>query len=151
MRRLLALFGLLLSMAPALAQGPQTPRVGLVLSGGGARGLAHIGVLKVLERERIPVSVITGTSMGAIVGGLYASGLSAVELERELLALDWADVFASRVDRPHLPQRRKDEDYAFSSMVEFGARDGELRLPQGTVSSRGLEVLLRRLLGAWTK
>lgn len=130
----------------AQAATAQQRGVGLVLSGGGARGLAHVGVLKVLERERIPVAVITGTSMGAIVGGLYASGLSAEELERELLALDWADVFATRVDRPHLPQRRKDEDYDFSPMVEFGARDGELRLPQGTVSSRGLEVLLRRLL-----
>lgn len=130
----------------AQAATAQQRGLGLVLSGGGARGLAHVGVLKVLERERIPVHVITGTSMGAIVGGLYASGLSADELERELLALDWADVFATRVDRPHLPQRRKDEDYAFSSIVEFGSRDGELRLPQGTVSSRGLEVLLRRLL-----
>lgn len=141
MRALLAALLVLWLGGASAAEAP-----GLVLSGGGARGLAHVGVLKVLERERIPVSVITGTSMGAIVGGLYASGLSAAELERELLSLDWADVFASRVDRPHLPQRRKDEDYAFSSMVEFGARDGELRLPQGTVSSRGLEVLLRRLL-----
>ena len=60
------------------------PRVGLVLSGGGARGLAHVGVLKVLERLRVPVDVIAGTSMGAIVGGLYASGMDADTLEREL-------------------------------------------------------------------
>ncbi|MFN4115792.1 MAG: patatin-like phospholipase family protein [Inhella sp.] len=149
MRALLA--GLLVlglgGVAAAPSASPPAPQApGLVLSGGGARGLAHIGVLKVLERERIAVSVITGTSMGAIVGGLYASGLTATELERELLRLDWADVFASRVERPQLPQRRKDEDYDFSPIVEFGARDGELRLPQGTVSSRGLEVLLRRLL-----
>src|SRR5574343_760768 len=81
------------------------PRLGLVLSGGGARGLAHVGVLKVLERERIPVDVIAGTSMGAIVGGLYASGLSAAEIERELLKLDWNNVFATRVDRRELSQR----------------------------------------------
>ena len=124
---------------------PVRPAVGLVLSGGGARGLAHIGVLKVLERERIPVQAVAGTSMGAIVGGLYASGLPAAELERELLALDWAEVFANRVDRPHLPQRRKEEDYAFSGAVELGLRQGELRAPQGTVSTRMLEVLLRRL------
>ncbi|HYR24516.1 MAG TPA: patatin-like phospholipase family protein, partial [Aquabacterium sp.] len=78
------------------------PRIGLVLSGGGARGLAHVGVLKVLERERIPVDVIAGTSMGAIVGGLYASGLSAQEVEREVEKLDWNNVFASRVDRREL-------------------------------------------------
>ncbi len=148
-RGLLALLFLLQGAAAAaqpLPSAAPNPGLGLVLSGGGARGLAHVGVLKVLERERIPVDYITGTSMGAIVGGLYAAGLDAGELERELLRLDWIDVFASRVDRPHLPQRRKDEDYAFSPIIEFGGRDGELRLPQGTVSSRGLEVLLRRLL-----
>jgi NTE family protein len=120
-------------------------RIGLVLSGGGARGLTHIGVLKVLERERIPVDLIAGTSMGAIVGGLYASGLNAAQLEAELLKLDWEQVFASRVDRQHLSHRRKDEDYGFAAGVELGLRDGELRLPSGTVSSRVLEVLLRRL------
>ena len=123
----------------------QDSKVGLVLSGGGARGLAHVGVLKVLERERIPVDVIAGTSMGAIVGGLYATGLPAAELERELLALNWSEVFSARVDRPHLSQRRKEEDFAFSAILELGLRDGELRAPQGTVSSRALEVLLRRL------
>jgi len=100
-------------------------RVGLVLSGGGARGLSHIGVLKVLEAERIPIDAIAGTSMGAIVGGLYASGMSPPgrpkgeyrsaqhegtlmstgELERELLRVEWATVFAVRVERQHLSQR----------------------------------------------
>jgi NTE family protein len=140
---------LLLLVLPAVQAQPVAKsapdKLGLVLSGGGARGLAHVGVLKVLERERVPVDMIAGTSMGAIVGGLYATGLSAAELERELLALNWSEVFATRVDRPHLSQRRKEEDYAFSAMLELGLRDGELRAPQGTVSSRGLEVLLRRL------
>ena len=127
--------------APALKA---RPRVGLVLSGGGARGLAHIGVLKVLERERIRVDVIAGTSMGAIIGGLYASGMSADDLERALLDVSWDSVFASRVDRQHLTQRRKEEDFEVSAALEFGMRDGELRAPQGTLSSRGLETLLRR-------
>jgi len=120
------------------------PKLGLVLSGGGARGLAHVGVLKVLERERIPVDLITGTSMGAIIGGLYASGMSAAQLERELTRLSWGDVFASRVERQDLSQRRKEEDFEFSAVLEFGMRDGEFRAPQGTLSSRGLEALLRR-------
>lgn len=120
------------------------PKLGLVLSGGGARGLAHVGVLKVLEREHIPFDVITGTSMGAIIGGLYASGMPASVLERELLAISWDRVFASRVDRQQLSQRRKEEDFEFSPAVELGLRDGELRAPQGTLSSRGLEALLRR-------
>jgi len=143
----------LLFLAICLGVGPaaqaQPPadrdRLGLVLSGGGARGIAHVGVLKVLERERIPVDLIAGTSMGAIIGGLYSSGLSAEELERELLRIDWGRMFVSRVDRQQLSQRRKEEDFEFSAAIEFGLRDGELRAPQGTLSSRGLEILLRRL------
>ena len=120
------------------------PRIGLVLSGGGARGLSHVGVLKVLEAERIPIDAIAGTSMGAIVGGLYASGMSAAELERELLSVRWDTVFSPRVERQHLSQRRKEEDFEISPLLELGVRDGELRAPVGAVSSRGLETLLRR-------
>ncbi len=120
------------------------PRIGLVLSGGGARGLAHVGVLKMLERERIPIDVIAGTSMGAIIGGLYASGMDAERLEKELLAVKWDEVFASRVDRPLLSQRRKEEDFELSPVLEFGMRNGELRAPLGALSGRGLESLLRR-------
>lgn len=119
------------------------PRVGLVLSGGGARGLAHVGVLKVLERERIPVDVIAGTSMGAIIGGLYASGMRAEDIERELLKVDWDRLFATRVSRQQLSQRRKEEDFEIATAIELGWRDGEFRAPQGAVSSRGLESLLR--------
>src|SRR5688572_21659203 len=64
--------------------GPQRPRIGLVLGGGGARGAAHVGVIKVLEELRIPIDFIAGTSMGSVVGGLYASGMSTEELEREI-------------------------------------------------------------------
>lgn len=121
------------------------PRIGLVLSGGGARGLAHIGVLKVLERERIPVDVIAGTSMGAIVGGLYASGMKADEIERELKRIDWVRLFATRVGRQEMSQRRKEEDFEIASAIELGiSSEGEFRAPQGAVSSRGLETLLRR-------
>ena len=151
MRAMLRTVVLLLTLA-ALSGGaaPQTPteipraRIGLVLSGGGARGLSHVGVLKVLEAERIPIDAIAGTSMGAIVGGLYASGMNAGELERELLKVEWANVFAARVDRQHLSQRRKEEDFEISPLIELGLRDGELRIPSGAVSSRGLESLLRR-------
>ena len=124
--------------------GARRPRIGLVLSGGGARGLAHVGVLKVLERMQVPIDMIAGTSMGAIVGGLYASGMTADELERELLAIRWNEVFANRVERPQLSQRRKEEDFEISPLIEFGMRRGELLTPQGAVSSRGLESLLRR-------
>ncbi len=131
-------------IAAQVAAAASRPRVGLVLSGGGARGLSHVGVLKVLEAERIPIDAIAGTSMGAIVGGLYASGMSAADLERELLAVEWDSVFASRVDRQHLSQRRKEEDFEISTALEFGIRGAELLPPTGAVSSRGLETLLRR-------
>jgi NTE family protein len=72
---------------------PGVPRIGLALSGGGARGLAHVGVLKVLEEMRIPISCVTGTSMGAIVGGTYASGRSPAEMEKVVVAADWEDIF----------------------------------------------------------
>lgn len=123
---------------------PQRPRIGLVLSGGGARGLAHVGVLKVLERAQVPVDVIAGTSMGAIIGGLYASGMTAEQLEAELLKVDWDAVFSNRVGRPLLSQRRKEEDFEISPVLEIGMRDGELRAPLGAISGRGLESLLRR-------
>ncbi len=126
------------------ADGSPRPRIGLVLSGGGARGLSHVGVLKVLERERIPVDLIAGTSMGAIIGGLYASGMSANEIERELLQVRWDEVFSPRVDRPLLPQRRKEQDFEFSPALELGMRDGVLMTPKAAVSSRGLDELLRR-------
>lgn len=130
--------------SPAATETAQRPRIGLVLSGGGARGLAHVGVLQVLERERVPIDVIAGTSMGAIIGGLYASGMSAAQLEAELLKVDWNALFASRVDRQLLSQRRKEEDFDISPVLEIGMRDGELRAPLGALSGRGLETLLRR-------
>ncbi|MFN3736080.1 patatin-like phospholipase family protein [Hydrogenophaga sp.] len=123
---------------------PARPVVGLVLSGGGARGFAHVGVLKALEAARVPVDLIVGTSMGAIVGGLYASGMTAEQLEREILAVEWGDLFNSREPRQLLSQRRKEEDFEMSPVLQLGFRDGEFRLPRGAVSSRSLEMLLRR-------
>ena len=153
MRFLPSVIGLLLVLIgatrqDAFAQTPATqidrPRIGLVLSGGGARGLSHVGVLKVLERERVPIDMIAGTSMGAIIGGLYASGMSAAELEAVLMQVNWDAMFASRVDRQQLSQRRKEEDFEISPLLEIGMRNGELRAPLGALSGRGLESLLRR-------
>ncbi len=141
--RLLLLLLLALALPAAHAQDAR-PKIGLVLSGGGARGLAHVGVLKVLERERIPIDAIAGTSMGAIIGGLYASGMSVEEIEREFTSLDWDNLFAFRVDRQHLSQRRKEEDFEIAPVIELGMRKGELRAPTGAASPRGLEMLLRR-------
>jgi NTE family protein len=152
MRRIVLTITLLLNLSfaraqtdvPGIAAQPARPRVGLVLSGGGARGLTHIGVLKVLEREHVPVDAIAGTSMGAIIGGLYAAGMGADQIEQAFLAVNWDLLFAQRVSRQQLTQRRKEEDFEIASAVELGVRDGEFRAPQGAVSSRGLETLLRR-------
>jgi NTE family protein len=141
--RFILILLILLGMGAAQAQQAR-PKVGLVLSGGGARGLAHVGVLKVLERERIAIDAIAGTSMGAIIGGLYASGMSVEEIERQFTGLDWDNLFAFRVDRQHLSQRRKEEDFEIAPVLELGMRQGELRAPTGAVSPRGLEMLLRR-------
>ena len=120
------------------------PRIGLVLSGGGARGFAHVGVLKALEDARVPVDVVVGTSMGAIIGGLYASGMQVADIEREILKVDWDALFSQRAPRQSLSQRQKEQDFEFSPVLQLGFKDGEFRLPQGAVSSRSLELLLRR-------
>lgn len=87
----------------AEAQAPAGPiRVGLALSGGSAKGFAHIGVLRILEREGVPVHVVAGTSMGAIVGGLYALGVSVDSLEALADGLDWDALFTDRVERDHI-------------------------------------------------
>ena len=96
MKRLLTLALLLLLSLPALAQ---RPKVGVVLCGGGAKGAAHVGVLKVLEENDIPIDYIVGTSMGAIVGGLYAIGYSAAELDSLIMAQDWNYVMSDRIPR----------------------------------------------------
>ncbi|MCV5391635.1 patatin-like phospholipase family protein, partial [Escherichia coli] len=75
------------------------PKVAVVLAGGGAKGAAHIGVLKALEEMHIPVDIITGTSMGAYVGGLYATGMSADEIESFIYSVDWNSGYRDRVDR----------------------------------------------------
>lgn len=138
------LAAVLASVRAAPSPPMRRPRIGLVLSGGGARGLAHVGVLKILEEAHVQIDVIAGTSMGAIIGGLYASGMSADEIEAELRKVRWDAVFANRVDRQHLTQRRKEEDFDISPVLELGIHKGEMRAPLGALSSRGLETLLRR-------
>ena len=120
-------------------------RVGLVLGGGGARGAAHIGVLKELERLRVPVDAIVGTSMGAIIGGLYATGMSAAELEELVGSLDWADAMSDDPHRDDLSFRRKQDDREAPIDLELGLRGTELVLPKGAIQGQKLDLLLRDL------
>jgi NTE family protein len=130
--------------APA-APPPHRLRVGLVLSGGGARGAAHVGVLKVLEDLRVPVDAIAGTSMGAVVGGLYASGLDARQIEKLMTSLNWRDAFRDRPAREDLDLRRKQEDEEFLVKFPLGLRDGRVVLPRGLIQGQRLTETLRRL------
>jgi NTE family protein len=126
------------------------PRTCLVLGGGGARGAAHIGLLKVLERERIPVDCIVGTSMGAIVGGLYATGYTADEIEAVLDRIDWNAVLRDKPPRDERSMRRKEDDLRLLGGVEVGLHDGKISFPRGIIQGQKLEMLLRRLLlPAW--
>jgi NTE family protein len=77
----------------------ERPRIGLVLSGGGARGAAHVGVIRALEQMRIPIDAVAGTSMGAVVGGLYAAGLSGEEIDTLFRTLDWQELLRDRAPR----------------------------------------------------
>ncbi|RLD83635.1 MAG: hypothetical protein DRJ07_06305 [Bacteroidetes bacterium] len=119
------------------------PRIGLALSGGGAKGMAHIGVLRVLEKHKIPIDYITGTSMGSIVGGLYAIGYSADEIEEIALNIDWAGVFEGKISRRDISVEEKDE--ADKYLLEFPFKNGKVVLPKGLISGQKLELLLAKL------
>ena len=92
---------------PARAETPPRPKVGLVLGGGGALGLAHVGVLRALEEQRSPIDFIAGTSMGSIIAGFYASGMSPGEMQAFLESLDWDEVMSDETPRRELYFRRK--------------------------------------------
>jgi NTE family protein len=141
----LGLSGLASAQEPQSPAAVSRPRIGLVLSGGGARGAAHIGVLKVLEENNVPVDAIAGTSMGAVVGGLYASGLSAAEIEQVMTSVDWQDAFRDRPVRTDLNFRRKLEDQTYLVKFPLGIKSGKFRLPRGLVQGQKLTQILRGL------
>ena len=121
------------------------PKIGLVLAGGGARGASHVGVLKVLERERIPIDYVAGTSMGSIVGGMYAAGMPPEEIERQLAAVDWEGVFKDKVDRKDRSYRRKLDDRLWLYGIKPGFSDGKIKLPPGLVQGQKIGLLLTSL------
>ena len=124
---------------------PTHPKTCLVLSGGGARGFTHVGVIKVLERLRVPVDCVVGTSMGSIVGGLYASGMSGTEIEQAFLKTDWSALGSEKIDRSKLGVTRRADDYAFPIGLEMGLSADGVSLPSGVVSGGKFEQLLQTL------
>jgi NTE family protein len=119
------------------------PKIGVALSGGGARGAAHIGVLRVLEEMHVPVDYVAGTSMGAVVGGLYASGMSPDEIEKALAETDWNDALNDRTKYKELTFRRKEDETRYLTAFEAGLRGRHLTLPSGLQSAQKLRFLLQ--------
>ncbi len=127
--------------------GPATtgtrPRVGLVLAGGGAKGGAHVGVLKVLEKLNVPVDCVAGTSMGALVGAGYASGIPADDLEKFVVGINWKSVVGGQGRRDLEPIEQKRAGVTYSNQIELGLRDGAVIAPGGLVDTSNIDDLLR--------
>ena len=144
---LLALLWQTSADAQTCAREPVTgrPKIGLVLGGGGARGAAHIGVIKVLEEMRIPVDYISGTSMGALIGGFYAAGMESEELQTTVLSIDWDDLFNDNTPRDELPYRRKRDDDLALFAPKVGVGKNSSLLPKGAISGQKISFLFEKL------
>jgi len=151
--RVICLLCLALAFAPAFAaesaEGtqppPRRPKIGLVLGGGGARGISHIGVIKVLEELRIPVDYVAGTSMGSLVGGAYASGMSPDDMAKLVKGLDWSKIFRDlppRKDRSFYLKRLEDESLW---PLVLGVGRGGVWLPSGAITGQQLGFFLDKL------
>ena len=123
---------------------PPRPKVGLVLEGGGALGLAHIGVIQWLEDHRIPVNYVAGTSMGGLVGGLYATGHSAPEVKALIKTINWDEVLAGQTPYKNYSFRRKQDAAEYPNRLEFGFKKG-LQFPEGFNSGQEVMMILDRV------
>ena len=128
--------------------GAARPKIGLALSGGGARGAAHIGVLEWLEEHRVPVDYIAGTSMGGLVGALYAMGMTPADMRQLLGRLDWDDILRGTPAYDQLSFRRKEDRLAYPNAIELGWRKG-LQLPRGINPGQGIGLVFDRVTLAY--
>lgn len=136
--------------APATAQQSPSaerdrPVIGLVLSGGGARGGAHLGVVKALEELRVPIDVVAGTSVGAAIGGLYASGMTVEQLEEFVDGIDWDAAFLNSTPRRLKSFRRKQEDQLFLLDQRPGLDQEGFALPVGVVQGQTIDTVMARV------
>ncbi len=129
------------SQEPSRQDQTSHPKLGLVLEGGGALGLAHIGVITWMEEHRIPVSYVAGTSMGGLVGGIYATGRSPAEVRELINGIDWDQVLSGVTPFRDLSFRRKQDAHDFPGQLEFGLRDG-LQFPSGFNTGQGVNLVL---------
>ena len=140
-------FSCLMWPAGALAETlSKPPKIGLALSGGGARGAAHIGVLRELEKQNIHIDYIAGTSMGSIIAGLYASGMNADQIDKAYNSIDWDTVLNDSTPRRELSMRRKFDQEIFQLDKKIGVKDGKIELPAGVIRGQKLELELQKLL-----
>ena len=122
-------------------QGHKRPRIALVLEGGGALGFAHLGAIEYLEQHHIPVDFVAGTSMGGLIGGLYASGKSPAEIRQLVSQINWDSVLSGDIPFPEVSYRRKQDRIAYPSRLEFGLRHG-VTLPSGLNSGQSVGLIL---------
>jgi NTE family protein len=147
-RRLAAALLCCTTLAPAFAADETRPRVALVLGGGGARGAAHIGVLEVMERLRVPVDCVAGTSMGALVAGVWVAGLGPTEMRAALAGADWPDLFRDDPGFYDMDIRRKRLAQEFPPASELGVTERGVRFPPGVVSGQRIKAFFNQLVGA---
>jgi len=138
----------LLAGAVVSAAAAEPPRIGLVLGGGGARGAAHIGVLEVLERLRVPVHCVAGTSMGALVAGAWAAGSSPERMRGELTVADWGDLFFDSTEYRELSLRNKQLVQRFLPGTELGVTPQGLTAPPGAVAGQKIKLFFNQLVRA---
>jgi NTE family protein len=123
------------------------PRIGLVLGGGGTKGAAHVGLIRFLEEKNIPIDAVAGTSVGSLIGGLYASGMSIDEIEKMMLSADWRDMIAFENDRKAIPFRKKKLEREFASNIKAGVdEDDEIVLASGLFKRQNMMQFLRKKL-----
>ena len=129
--------------APVTAD-PNSQKIGLVLEGGGALGLAHIGVITWLEEHHIPISYVAGTSMGGLVGGVYATGRTPAEVRELVSSIPWNNVLRGQIPFQNLTFRRKEDDYVYPGSIEFGLKKG-VQFPSGFNSGQEVQFILDRV------
>jgi len=146
MKKWLFLFLILTNAAIAHEQVNHRPRVGLVLSGGGARGAAHIGAIEALEEMNVPIDFIVGTSMGAVIGGLYASGVPIEQLKHDFSKLKWDEIFTYNINRTDLYYRRKLDTDIFVIKNFISYSNGQIHIPYGIITGQTLYELFNAYL-----
>ena len=132
---------------PPPSEDSKRPRIGLVLSGGGALGYAHMGVLQVLEEMHVPIDCVVGTSMGALVGGIYAAGISPVQMQKIITETEVGALFDDNPPRTDIAQNIKNDDFKPLYDFSLGLNNGKLQLPFGTSAGYKFELFLKELIG----